>query len=190
MRLRVTIVAAVMTAAAGISFTAALPALAATPSQFCAIVGAPAPGPNAASSVLSQGCFTTKTAENAFVQHAIARSTPGSAVSPLTSYHLGVAWSGQNLTGSRFDFYGSNPGTCASGHYYQFSNLHGPFDSAADDLGSGANCEDAYYWSGSNFNGRDWDCYATFSGGHAYQSCGGRMPSGDDGAAHSVRFRS
>ena len=190
MRLRATIVAAIMTAAAGISFTAASPAFAATPSHFCAIVGAPAPGPNAASPILSQGCFSTKTAENVFVRHAIARSAPDSAVSPLASYHLGVAWSGENLSGSRYDFYGSNPGTCASGNYYQFANLNGPFDSAADDLASGANCEDAYYWSGSSYNGRDWDCSASFSGGSAYQSCGVRMPSGDDGAAHSVRFRS
>ncbi len=188
MRLRATIVAGVVTAAAATICTTAPPALAATPTQFCAIVGAAAPGPNAASPILGQECFATKAAEDSYVQTTVAAAAPTDALSPDSSLHLGVAWSGENLTGSRYDFYGTG-GACNGSIYYQFSNLNGPFDSAADDLASGANCEDAYYWSGSDFNGRDWDCSASFSGGSAYQSCGVRMPSGDDGAAHSVRFR-
>lgn len=173
--------------------TAAPPALAASPRSFCAVVGAPARGPDAASPILGQGCFATRAAETAFVRRTIAAAAPNAAPAPFSaveSMHLGTAWSGENLTGSRYDFYGSNPGYCggSSGYYYQFSNLHGPFDSATEDLASGANCEHAFWWSGSNFDGRDWDCYAYFNK-QAYQSCGGRMPPGDDGAGHSVRFR-
>ncbi|MDQ2894087.1 MAG: hypothetical protein M3Y09_00315 [Actinomycetota bacterium] len=120
------------------------------------------------------------------MQSTVAAAAPNDAVSPASSIHLGVAWSGFNSTGSRFDFYG-NGGTCNSS-YYSFANLHGPFDSHDNDLASGANCNNAYWHSGSNFDGRQWDCYSYFSG-QAYQSCGSSMPPGDNGAGHSVRFR-
>jgi len=190
LRLRATIAAGIVAATTGVACTAAPSALAEAPTQFCAIVGAPAPGPDAASPILGQGCFATRAAETAYVQSTTATAAPNavSPVSPASSIHLGVAWSGENLTGSRYDFYGSG-GTCNS-DYYSFANLHGPFDSEANDVLSGANCYDAFWHSGSNFDDRQWDCYTTVSGNNVYQSCGGRMPSGDDGAGHSVRFRS
>jgi hypothetical protein len=190
MRVRITAVAGLIAAAAAFACTAA-PALADTPTQYCAIVGAPAPGPNAASPILGQGCFATQAAQDAFAESTIAAATPSATLEPLSKYHLGVAWSKENLSGSAYNFYGSDPGYCPNGGGpYQFANLNGPFDSAAEDLNSGAGCLDAYYWSGSNFNGRDWDCNASIVGGQPRQTCGVRMPSGDDGAAHSVRFRS
>jgi hypothetical protein len=109
-------------------------------------------------------------------------------LSPASSLPLGYAASGENSSGSHYTFFGTS-GACNGSTYYQFSNLNGPFDSAADNVVSGANCLDAYYWSGSNWTGRDWDCHAYYSNGWQ-QTCGARMPSGDDGAAHSVRFRS
>jgi hypothetical protein len=162
------------------------PALAATsPSgQFCAIVGAAASGPNTASPILGQGCFATKQAQDAFVDSTVATASPFEALTPDSSTDLGYAASGENSSGNILTFFGSS-GNCSGSVYYSFSNLTGPFDSAEDDLIDG-NCHDAYYWSGSDFDGRDWDCYAT---DEPYQSCGVRMPSGDDGAAHSVRFR-
>lgn len=186
-RFRATIAAGIVTAAAGVACTAAPPALAATPTQFCAIIGAAAPGPNTASPILGQRCFATKQAQDAYVQSTVAMASPAGSLTPYSSTELGYAASGQNLSGSHYTFYGTS-GNCSSRVYYQFSNLHGPFDSAADDLIDG-NCHDAYYWSNSNFTGRDWDCYAYYSNNTPFQSCGGRMPPGDDGAAHSVRFR-
>lgn len=163
------------------------PALAATsPSgQFCAIVGAAAPGPNTASPILGQGCFATKQAQDVFVNGTVATASLFEALTPYSSTDLGYAASGENSTGNILTFFGSS-GNCSGSVYYQFANLNGPFDSAQDDLIDG-NCHDAYYWSGSNFTGRDWDCYAITP--PPYQSCGVRMPSGDNGAAHSVRFR-
>ena len=68
------------------------------------------------------------------------------AASPDSSLPLGFAASQENLGGSHYTFFGTS-GPCNGSTYYQFSNLNGPFDSAADNLVSGANCLDAYYWS-------------------------------------------
>lgn len=182
MRFRATIAAGIVTAAAGVACTTAPAALAATPAQHCAIVGAPAPGPNAASPILGQGCFATVAEATAFAQSTVAAHaamSPSLSFAPATEYNLGTAWSGENLTGNSYGFYGNN--TC-HGYYFSFSNLTGPFDSEVSDVISGADCNNAYWHTAGNFTGRQWDCYSN-------TGCKSRMPAGDDGAGHSVRWR-
>lgn len=186
LRLRATISAGIVTATVGFACTAASPALAASPTQFCAIVGAPASGPNAASRILGEGCFPTRAAEGAFVQSTVGTAALSNPLAPLTSNLLGVAHNAVNSGGSEYDFYGGSPGTCTGGYYYSFANITwGPIRSEDNATLSGANCYDSYWHTGSNFNGSQWDCSTRFINGVPSQSCFSTMP----GTPHSVRFR-